>query len=89
MIVPAIPQPLTEEEIAGLRPGDMHHVDSGMGGSFPVKFVGREGDDYVFENCAAEWRMWGPYRYTAEDVRDKVYRLVAENPFFRDKTIDR
>ena len=89
MIVPAIPQPLTEPEIAAMQLGDKHHVDSGMGGSFRVEFVGREGTDFVFDICDAEWRKWGPLRFTAEVVRHKVYRLIAQDPYFRGKTIDR
>ena len=89
MIVPAIPQPLAEAEIVALKPGDKHHVDSGMGGSYRVQFIGQEEDKYVFEDCDAERRAWGRYRFTMEEVRRKVYRLVAQDPYFRDKTIDR
>ena len=83
MIVPAVRRSLTEEEVAALRPGDMHHVDSGLGGSFRVGFVGHEGERYVFENISAGWQTYGPYRYTLDEVRQKVYDLVAENPAFR------
>lgn len=89
MIVPAIPQPLTEEEIAALQLGDKHHVDSGMGGSYRVEFIGRQEDKFVFEDCEVERRAWGPYRYTIDEVRHNVYRLIAQDPYFRGKTIDR
>lgn len=88
MIVPAIPQPLTESEIAVLKPGDKRHVDSGMGGSYQVAFIGKEEGKYVFEDCDAERRAWGRYRFTIDEVRQQVYRLVAQDPYFRGKTID-
>jgi hypothetical protein len=83
MIVPAIPRYLTDEEIAALRPGDVHHVDSGMGGSFRVRFAGREGDQFVFENISDGWETFGPYCYRRDDIRQRVYDLIAENPAFR------
>jgi hypothetical protein len=83
MIVPAIPRYLTEAEVASLRTGDVHHVDSGMGGSFRVRFVGHEGGRFVFENISDGWERQGPYRYTYDEVRRHVYDLIAENPAFR------
>ncbi len=85
MILPAVRQHLTEEDIAALRPGDIHHVDSGLGGSFRVRFVGHEADRFIFENIADGWQTQGPYRYTFDEVRQKVYDLVAENPHFREQ----
>jgi hypothetical protein len=83
MIVPAIPRYLTEEEVAALRPGDVHHVDSGMGGSFRVRFAGHEGSQFSFDNISDGWENHGPFRYTYDEVRQHVYDLIAENPAFR------
>jgi hypothetical protein len=52
MIVPAILRYLNEADVAGLRPGDVHHVDSGLGGSFQVRFAGYDGAHFVLENIS-------------------------------------
>jgi hypothetical protein len=84
MIVPAVRQYLTEQEVAALRPGDAHRVDSGMGGSFRVRFVGQEADRFVFENISEGWERHGPYRYTFDEVRRNIYDLIAENLAYRE-----
>jgi hypothetical protein len=85
MIVPAIRQHLSEADVAGLRPGDLHHIDSGLGGSFRVRFAGHENDHFIFENISTGWETWGPYRYTFDEVRQQVYDLIAENPAYREE----
>jgi hypothetical protein len=84
MIVPAVRQYLTEQEVAALRPDDAHRVDSGMGGSFHVRFVGQETDRFVFENVSEGWERQGPYRYTFDEVRRNIYDLIPENPAYRE-----
>lgn len=84
MIVPAIPRHLSEEDTAALRPGDVHHVDSGLGGSFRVRFDGHDDDRFVFANVSPGWESQGPYRYTFDEVRENIYDLVAENPHLRE-----
>ncbi len=83
MIVPAVPRYLTEEEVAALRPGDVHDIDSGLGGSFSVRFEGHEEDQFVFRNVSPGWEQWGSVRYTFDEVRQRVYDLVAANPTLR------
>ena len=39
--------PITSSEIEAMKPGDMWKEDSGMGGSFDLKFVGWNGDKSV------------------------------------------
>jgi len=83
MIVLAIRQYLDETDVAAIRPGDVHHIDSGLGGSFRVRFVGHTEDNFVFENISTGWETWGPYSYTFDEVRQEVYDLIAENPAYR------
>lgn len=83
MIVPAEPSYLTEADVAALRPGDTHHIDSGLGGAFKMRFEGHEGDRYVFRNISPEWEQWGLIRYTCDEVCQQVYDLVPSNPAFR------
>jgi hypothetical protein len=85
MIVPAIPRYLNEEDVACLRHSDVHYIDSGLGGSFRVRFVGHRDDRFVFENISGGWERHGPYHYPFDEVRRQVYNLVAENPAFRDE----
>lgn len=85
MIVPAIRRYLDETDVAAMRTGDMHHIDSGLGGCFRVRFVGHSDDHFIFENISGGWETWGPYRYTFDEVRQQIYDLVAENPAYRDE----
>lgn len=83
MIVPAVRRYLSEEEINALRPGDLTHTDSHLGGSFRVSFEGFDGDKLIFKNRSQGWEEASIYRYTMDEVRKKIYDLVPENPAFR------
>lgn len=83
MIVPAVPRHLTEEDVAALRPGDRHNINSGLGGAFTLEFVKQEGDRFVFKCVSAGWESIGIFKYTFDEVRESVYDLIAENPSFR------
>ena len=85
MIVPAIPRYLTEADVAALRPGDRHHIDSGLGGSFTLEFLRHEGNEFVFQCVSKGWESMGIFKYTFDEVRENVYDLIAENPNFHEK----
>ncbi len=84
MIVDAEASYLSEEDVAALRVGDTHHIDSGLGGAFKMRFDGHEGDRFVFSNVSPGWEGWGVFRYTIDEVRQHVYDLLPSNPTFRE-----
>ena len=84
MNYPAVPHYLSEEEVAALREGDRANVDSGMGGSFSVRFEGHEGDKFVFNNVSPDFENWSAYRLTMDEVRERVYQLVIDPRYARE-----
>jgi hypothetical protein len=83
MIVPAI------RDFVGvpmLVTGHRYHVDSHMGGSYPVRYLGTDAEGFHrFEHLHPELkgRTW---LYAEEEVPFKVYLLIPENPAFRSQS---
>ena len=71
-------RPLSEEDVAGLREGDCLSCDSGLGGSFTMRFERREDDRLVFENQSAEYRDLASGAYTIDEVRTVMYDLLFD-----------
>jgi Golgi nucleoside diphosphatase len=84
MNYPTVPCYLTEQEVAALRAGDHANVDSGLGGSFSVRFEGHEGEQFVFNNVSPDFESFGEYRYTMDEVRQHVYQLVIDPRYARE-----
>ncbi len=84
MIYPAVPRYLTEEEVAALRKGDHANVDSGLGGSFSVRFEGHEEDKFIFNNVSPDFENWSEYRFTFDEVRQRVHQLVIDPRYARE-----
>ena len=76
MNYPTVPRYLTEQDAAALREGDYANVDSGLGGSFTVRFEGHEGENFVFKNVSPDFENFGEFCYTFDEVRQRVYQLV-------------
>jgi len=55
--------------------GEKYKIDSGLGGSFDVKYKGKEGDKHVFDNISKGWEEAGPYNWNDEAVLKNVHRL--------------
>lgn len=63
-----------------LEVGKKYRVDSGMGGTFDVKYNGKVGDKHEFENVHPGWEKdkWSDpnnalYHYGDEDIATKIY----------------
>jgi hypothetical protein len=93
MIVPAVPKYLEASNFARgtIKEGTIFFTDSGLGGSFQLRFKGWEaaggdegGDVLVFENLSHEYRpLYPEFRYKVGHVHKHVYLLQPENPAFR------
>ena len=86
MIVPATRLYLTERQCRALCAGCRVDIDSGMGGSFPLRFVSwnqqRDQGLFVVDNTQSSFHMQ-EYTVNLADMPSKLYYLVAENPNFR------
>jgi len=78
MNYPTVPRYLSEDEVTALREGDHANVDSGLGGSFSVRFEGHEDDMFVFNNVSPDFENFGEFRYTFDEVRQRVYQLMID-----------
>lgn len=75
--VPAAKQFITPDEVKALKNNDSWHVNSGMGGSFSVAYMGKnESDKHVFDSTNKDWPY--SFEYTDEEVPSKVYKLVPD-----------
>jgi len=84
MNYPTVPRYLTEQEVAALRKGDHANVDSGLGGSFSIRFEGHKGDRFVFHNVSPDFENFGEFCYTFDEVRQRVYQLVIAPRYARE-----
>ncbi len=84
MNYPTVPRYLTELEVAALRAGDHADVDSGLGGSFSVRFEEHEGENFVFKNVSPDFEDFGEFCYTFDEVRQRVYQLVIDPCYARE-----
>ncbi len=73
MIVPAHRVPVSVEEIRKARIRDEFHIDSGLGGSFTVRFI--RATKYLITNPG--WERVIEFG-SIEEAASKLYRLSAD-----------
>lgn len=52
------------------------HIDSGMGGSFAVAYLGEKDGKLVFEITSPGWESVGPILLTPHQALDRIYLLT-------------
>ena len=66
---------ITHDEVKQLSPGDLWDTDSGMGGSFTVKFISKKEDKYNFKNTHKEWKGYD-FEFDDNNITQKIYKLM-------------
>jgi len=82
MIVPAKRKYV--ESADAVVEGELYDIDSGMGGSFTVKFMGVDPHGMShWLNVNEQSSFCGQeYHFPASEIPEKVYTLIPENPNF-------
>lgn len=75
---------LNESLKIDLVKGEKYEVPSGVGGVFPVEYIGKEGDRHKFLNLNKEWaksKLWKFFLFTDDKVNEfvKPYRGITKN----------
>jgi len=74
MIVPA-----KRKYVEVVIEGELYHIDSGLGGSFIVKFMGLIDGISYWKNVNKQSSFFGQeYHFPASEISTKVYTLVPE-----------
>lgn len=59
-----------------LKPGQSYEINSGMGGSWTVKFIGTRGGLFCFlRKAKPDWPA-ATFKYKHEEIESKIYVLV-------------